>query len=118
MKDQKKNEPLDLDHMVRELGCVDTAKRILQRYAQHTEIQIERLQEAINSGTMSEIHRISHSVKGGAMNIGADRLVETARTLEFAAKSEQLENAPFFIQDIKKAFSDVQRAIIIITREN
>ncbi|MBN1648905.1 MAG: Hpt domain-containing protein [Spirochaetales bacterium] len=118
MKGQNGMTPLNIDHMVKELGCLDTAKRILVRFAEHTNSQIERLQEAIKTGRISEIHRISHSVKGGAMNIGADRLVETARLLEVDAKAEKIGNAKKHLIDIKKAFVDVEQYIYTITREN
>lgn len=117
MKDLEYSNPLDMNYLISELGCEKTVKKILVRYASHTVTQLEKLQEAIKSFKVKEIHRISHSIKGGAMNIRALDLINTAKNLEIEAKEKVIRNADSHFKEIQNAFIIVNEYINTITSE-
>ncbi len=117
-KQQSVKPPFDMDYLIRELGSRETAVKILLRYSNHTEKQVEKLKQAIIDKHITEIHRIAHSIKGGAMNIRARGLSNKALDLERAAKSENLEMADSQLDEILNEFNDVNYYINEITREN
>lgn len=117
-KQQSVKLPFDMDYLIRELGSRETALKILLRYSNHTKKQVEKLKQAIIDRHIPEIHRIAHSIKGGAMNIRAGNLSNKARDLEKAATLENLEMAECQLDEILNEFNDVNYYINEITREN
>ena len=53
--------------------------------------QIDTIQQAISDGDAEKVWQEAHSMKGGAANLTAENLSETARNLETMGKSEDLK---------------------------
>ncbi|MBN1646499.1 MAG: response regulator [Spirochaetales bacterium] len=64
---------------------------LINGFIEETEKMIAGIDMAIRQGNDAVIHRNAHSVKGGALNVYAGRLRETALALETAAKNMQRE---------------------------
>ncbi len=64
--------------------------------------QLLALKKAIKNSESREIHRIIHSIKGGAMNIRAENLLKKALVLENMSKKRDFRNISRFFKEIKQ----------------
>jgi HPt (histidine-containing phosphotransfer) domain-containing protein len=55
--------------------------------------QIETIQQAISDGDTEKVWQEAHSIKGGAANLTAGKLSQTAFVLETIGKSENLKGS-------------------------
>ena len=82
-------EPAVLDQSViaslRQLtppGEADVLAEVLQMFLREVPPRIEFLRNAWTAGDIEEVHRMAHSLKGSAGNIGALRLFAVCRQLD------------------------------------
>ncbi|MFQ3619523.1 MAG: Hpt domain-containing protein [Spirochaetales bacterium] len=89
---------------VLEEACPDNEliHTLMENLFVHLESLVQNLQEALLLENREEVHRASHSIKGGALNIGAFRLADIARTIENYAKKNQLEQIGSYIPQLQK----------------
>jgi len=75
--------PMDLTHL-RELvgGDEEVMGEILDLFMEDAPRQIAALGEAITQGNWEEAHRLAHTLKGSASNVGAEPLRQAAWSLE------------------------------------
>ena len=78
--------PFDFQRMVNNFGDEELTKQILVTYAEQLRSRLAELREAIQTDRYRDIHRIAHSIRGGAQNIYDQRLSDAARHIEEAAK--------------------------------
>lgn len=71
----------------------------------------EKLRELENSQDMKAIKDVAHTVKGSFANIGAMRLVECARNLEFAARDGDAEAVDRYYSNIYSEMDQVRDII-------
>ncbi|MBI5474625.1 MAG: response regulator [Ignavibacteriae bacterium] len=78
------------------------------------------LQEAIDKNEAHTVQLVSHTIKGGARNLGASKLADYCQTLETQAKESALENARSLAEKIldefKKAEIVLQQLVIAETK--
>ena len=79
--------PFDLEIMAMQYGSREISLEILTNYAHQLEDQLRNLRRALMNGSVSEIHRLAHSMSGGARNIHHMDLGTAAESLERAAKT-------------------------------
>lgn len=56
--------------------------------------RLESLRRAVALGEMPQIRHLAHSLKGAAATMGAERLSEACRAVEFAARDENVTPLP------------------------
>lgn len=95
--------PFSFEAIAGELQDRSAARNIVTEYLEYLDEQFTRLRDAIARGDAVSVHREAHSIKGGAMNIRAERLQRLARTLELEASSGRLENAREMLENMKEA---------------
>lgn len=76
---------------VLEQACPDQefARQLVEDFLRQSALQIRELEDYLSQGSPSLaplIHRLAHSIKGGALNVGAFRLAQAARVIEGRAK--------------------------------
>ncbi len=72
---------------------------------------LRELKAAVEAGQAVEVRRLSHSLKGSAKNLGADRLAATCQVLELDAKSGRLASAQEQLQRIEAEFTAARLAL-------
>ncbi|KGE71851.1 Hpt domain-containing protein [Spirochaeta lutea] len=83
----QKDQPLDLTQLHGKFEDPADAQLLLELFMQHTPVRILQLEDALSADNSREAHRLAHSIKGGALNICAADLAETAKTLEVELKT-------------------------------
>ncbi len=63
-------------------GDTDFEKELFGVFLEDCEERLQRLNEALAAGRLSELQREAHTIKGAAANVGTTRLQEIAMHLE------------------------------------
>jgi CheY-like chemotaxis protein len=99
----------DIDQAKRiSIGNPDILKRVVNRFAQDTPKQIEKLQAAIQADNQNDAERLAHSLKGSARSVGALRLGEIAFIAETVAKQGNLSQIEPLITLLAQEFQQLQ----------
>ncbi len=108
------DKAFDLSYLNSQIGDSAIVDEIVNRYMIHAGGQIQRLSSLDPvPGNREEIHRIAHSIKSGAGNIGADALRTTARNLELKTKTGAIEGCTAEIKKLIQDFHSLQESITV-----
>jgi signal transduction histidine kinase/DNA-binding NarL/FixJ family response regulator len=83
------NEPFDIALIEREIGS-EKADGFIADSLSEFERSLENLDRAFRNDDVRESHRIYHSMKGGALNLGAQALASRCMEAEVRAKSGEM----------------------------
>ena len=89
----------------------DAVAELLETFAEDTDLNIGRMEDAVARNDASAIHRIAHSVAGAARNMGADILAERASGLETDAGVLAPERIHGEIAALRRALEDALQAM-------
>jgi len=92
-------------------GDTDFEKELFGVFLEDCEERLERLNEALTAGRLSEIQREAHTIKGAAANVGTTRLQEIAMHLEALADAAAPEGKTLASQ-LADEFARVKSAIL------
>lgn len=90
--------------------CIGNTKilhRLLEEFRKDTLKQLEKLQVSLETQQYESTERITHSLKGSARSIGADRLGEIAFLAEQAVRVQDMEHMPQFLIWLKQAYAQL-----------
>ena len=76
---------VDLGELREDLGDEGAVLAIVQSFLEGARLSLAQLRHELTTREFSEIRRLAHSIKGGAMNIGARDLQQASQALEVAA---------------------------------
>lgn len=94
--------PMDEKALLEELGGdTEMREQLVDGFAQILEEQLDHLDRALSDEEWETLHREAHSIKGGAANLFADALSESALQLEQAAKERNRERADTLLPRLK-----------------
>lgn len=83
---------MDLNKISKELGLEeDEYLELIELFIETSQTDLKNLQYAVNNKNMEMIARIAHSLKGAAMNLGLNDLIELAMAIEKTAHDGELE---------------------------
>jgi HPt (histidine-containing phosphotransfer) domain-containing protein len=88
-------------------GEIDT---IVSMFFAHAATQLQAAREAVAQGNATRIGQLAHSLKGGALQLGAERIVQIALTLEDSARMEAIEEAGILVSRLVDAFDETRAA--------
>jgi CheY-like chemotaxis protein/HPt (histidine-containing phosphotransfer) domain-containing protein len=74
-------------------GEEELVKKFLNLYLASVGSYLDQLSAALFAGNVEQVHVLSHSMKGAAVNIGALRVCDAAHRLETLARAGKLEGA-------------------------
>jgi HPt (histidine-containing phosphotransfer) domain-containing protein len=69
------------------------------------------LRDAVDSGNYDDIHRMAHTIKGSAANIGASRIMAVAATLDDMVKSGDVRDVARQLQLLETEFDSFKRVV-------
>ncbi len=99
------------------MGDLSSYRVILETFKKNNEKIIERIGVSIHRKDLDEALRMVHSLAGSSGNIGADKLSQSARSLEIVLRSRKVdqEQIQLLLNGIKDSlvlvFSDIERFI-------
>ena len=86
--------PMNFDQATNEFeGDKDFLMEVMTGFFDNVETQIETIHQAISDGDTEKVWQEAHSIKGGAANLAAEKLSQTAFELETMGKSEKLKGS-------------------------
>ena len=104
--------PFDRSALVQRLmGDEALAVQIIEEFVVDTSAYLAALRQAVSNGDASSVHRIGHSVKGAAGNVGALVLSEVFARLEAFGLEGDLQNAASAIQFAEEGLREVELSL-------
>jgi CheY-like chemotaxis protein len=89
-----KDAPMNFEQAREEFeGDKDFLMEVMTGFFDNVGTQIETIQQAISDGDTEKVWQEAHSIKGGAANLTAEKLSQTASILETIGKSENLKGS-------------------------
>jgi signal transduction histidine kinase/HPt (histidine-containing phosphotransfer) domain-containing protein/ActR/RegA family two-component response regulator len=72
-------------------GRIELLPRFIGMFVDSIDGPLLQLQDAVADGRHDDVHRLAHTIKGSAANIGATRIMNVATTLDEMAKKEEAQ---------------------------
>jgi CheY-like chemotaxis protein len=88
-------------------GDEELYRELLVIFCDSAPMQLENLQEALRVGNIVAVEQEAHALKSAAANIGARAVSEAARSLEQAAKQQDIGAAHCFSAQLCSAFKEL-----------
>jgi HPt (histidine-containing phosphotransfer) domain-containing protein len=96
---------LDLSRLRDALGDEpELISEIMAMYADTARGDLSTLEQACRAQLKDQIIRSAHSLKGSSGNVGADRMMAVAASVEHAARAGELERAISLFPTLKETF--------------
>ena len=89
-------------------GEPDVLAEVLNLFLAEVPPRMDRLRNAWASGNIEEVHRVAHSLKGSAGNIGARRLYEVCGRLDARGTSGDLAGSAPLVDALGVEFGKVE----------
>lgn len=100
---QPSNCHLDLEELkTRCLGRLDLVERLLSRFQQSMDDDLEQLDKAIQAESTNEIGQLAHRMKGSSLTVGAHGISEAANRLEASATTNQMQGIEALVSELKR----------------
>ena len=93
-------------------GEMDFVDELVDTFLEDGRSQIDGMRAAFAEGDTERLGRAAHSLKSGALNIGALDLGATCRSLEEAARAGDVPDAAERIEAITSGFKGVRAALL------
>jgi HPt (histidine-containing phosphotransfer) domain-containing protein len=96
---------MNLERAIEEFeGDKDFLMEVLNGFLDNVRTQLGTIRQAISDGDSEAVRRETHSIKGGAANLTADKLSSIAFELENIGKSGVLEGGIEALERLEKEF--------------
>lgn len=99
--------------VMKELKAVmgEEFQTLVQTFVADSVTRLENLARSIDAGDAENLRRTAHSFKGSASNVGAPRLTELCRQLEFSGREGNLERAPRLLTLVRDEYQQVRELL-------
>ncbi|ALG67627.1 response regulator [Beggiatoa leptomitoformis] len=100
-----------LDHLFLKKVTLNNPKllvMLLERFIIETTKQLIAMEHAAKNLDQHKLLHLSHSLKGGARSIGANRLGEIAAQMEMDMEATKLQTISQYLQDLQQEFLNLQ----------
>jgi len=104
---------LDMDAFLERMGRKEKlVKNMIDNCIEDLTEEKEKLKEAFDLKDYEKIKFFSHSIKGAAANIIANRLKKAAGEIERAVKTGEASKIKGFIDKLDEEFGELKRVVI------
>jgi PAS domain S-box-containing protein len=87
-------------------GDVETTDMIIQVFLEDIPLQIEAINQALDSGDTEQIRIVAHTIKGATGNLCANSLQKLAKKIETAARVDDMPSVTQKIRNLPKEFEE------------
>ncbi|HOJ14131.1 MAG TPA: Hpt domain-containing protein [Deltaproteobacteria bacterium] len=110
--DGEEGDPIDLEQALSEFdGDRDFLQGLLRAFLENVGRQIPALRRAIGTADAQEVRSLAHAIKGGAGNLGAQRLAECAWAMERMAGEGGLARAHEALERLEAQHERLKRYV-------
>ena len=110
--------PIDFERVIKEFeGQKALVEELVVEFLSDLTLQVKKIEAAIGSGDADLVRREAHSIKGGAANLCAFRLSETAKRIEQLANEERLADCPAALLAMIEEVEQLQTYVDQIPKE-
>jgi HPt (histidine-containing phosphotransfer) domain-containing protein len=110
--------PIEMEKMLEDFPDPALCRCLIEDFFLQTENLLESLSAGLSSGDFAAVHRIAHTIKGGALNIHAPGLSRTAKEFENDAKSLRLENGTYYLEKLRRELSAAVEYFRILSKKD
>lgn len=97
---------LNIDELLaRCLGNISFAERVLAKFHDHFENDLEELDNALQAHDAEAVARTAHRIKGASANVAAPRLCEQAAEIEQLGRDQRLSDIPDHLDQLRHEWS-------------
>jgi two-component system sensor histidine kinase/response regulator len=94
------------------LGNEEILRSVLATFVEKGVSQLQLLEAALGNEDLDAVRMEAHSIKGGALNLGAVPLGRAAGGLEAAGKEKRLKDVPARLAELRTAFADFEAVVL------
>jgi len=110
--EKEKDLPIDFETALNRFdGDKEFYKKMLEEFFNYMPKQLEKLSEAVQKGDAKVVEREAHSVKGGAGNLAASSLADSALQVELSARAGDSASAKEMITKLETEFHRLEEYI-------
>ncbi len=102
---------LDLTRLRSMVGDEDLVQELVRVFLEDLPESLEKIERAIQKANAQDLRIHAHALKGAALNLGAQDLVENARELEELGKLARLERAPGLLRELRRRADRLAREL-------
>lgn len=99
--------PSRMEEIAQQAGSHAIVYELVGLFLGDVEARMRDLAKSIQSGNDVERERVSHSIKGSCANLGAERMAELARVIEYCPSG----TAPNLLPAIQQEFAELKRVL-------
>ncbi|ESS71732.1 sensor protein GacS [Methyloglobulus morosus KoM1] len=92
-------------------GGNEFLKRIIDLYLDNAQKQVETLGQAWETGDLTTIHSVSHTLKSSSNQVGAHALAELCRGVENEARQQRYDASGQTLECIRQEFDSTRKAL-------
>jgi len=96
-------------------GEAEFVVEIIEVFKSQTKMRLRSLRAAVENGRLDEARAQAHTIKGGASQVGANRLAEACLNIETAVGRSSAEIAPL-VSRAESLFEDILAAEPMLVR--
>lgn len=116
-RDPRIDSPLDVDELsARCLGRLDLVDKVLRRFHQAMDQELDELECALRAADASAIAGIAHRIKGTSLTVAAHGLTDCAEQLETAAQTDGPASCDEGVAAIREEWTRLSDTINTYTR--
>jgi len=94
--------------VLKELGGVSFVVQMIDVFLAYAPKVIGEARNALAEGNLEPVVRMGHSLRSSGRNIGAQKLVELAQTVESVSRAGQLVPLPVLLDNLEEEFLQVK----------
>jgi HPt (histidine-containing phosphotransfer) domain-containing protein len=99
----KSSSVLDRDALLeRCLGNLEFVERVLARFQERAEQDLEELEKVVELHDVEQVARIAHRIKGSSANVSAEGLQQEAGKIEELGRSGHLADIPAHLERLRR----------------
>jgi PAS domain S-box-containing protein len=112
--------PPSLADWLAELGVasLDDAAELIEIFLDDSRGRLDEIAAAAAQGDGQHVYRTAHALKSGASYLGAKRLAELARQMEWAGRDGEIETVRSLVGRLEQAFLDTTDALLRAAQAN
>ncbi len=87
-------------------------KKVLQMFIDQGDELVVEISDALSGNDIKKVGSLAHKLKGSSLNLGAEVLAETCRTIELKARNNDGSGLEELIRQLAREFSETKEALI------
>jgi len=110
--DGLKSSGFDPSALFRRLdGDIELLRDLLQIFSEESPILLKKIGAAIQHGSFEDVRKLSHKLKGSALQFSGSRMAFLAASLEQMGTRQSLDGAAGVFSDLEQEVANLQRSL-------